>query len=149
MNKNEMLISLSESKKCDFGKKDFLKQSKEQKVFSTIWSLESEVNNGGFTQYFSNGSAETVHFLIEALKTIGAEKLAQICSDAIKVAFPKGLPSDPQKFSNEASEFPDGVLENLESIDSKFYEYPDNLTELLFDFVSKNSKDLGEIEKTS
>ncbi len=70
MNKNEMLISLSESKKSDFGKKDFLKQSKEQKVFSTIWSLESEVNNGGFTQYFSNGSAETVYFLIEALKTI-------------------------------------------------------------------------------
>ncbi|EMN45206.1 PF14300 domain protein [Leptospira weilii str. LNT 1234] len=41
------------------------------------------------------------------------------------------------------------MLENLESIDSKFYEYPDNLTELLFDFVSKNSKDFGEIEKTS
>lgn len=52
MNKNEMLISLSESKKSDFGKKDFLKQSKEQKVFSTIWSLESEVNNGGFYSVF-------------------------------------------------------------------------------------------------
>jgi hypothetical protein len=28
------------------------------KVFPAIWAVESEVNNGGFSQYFLNSSAE-------------------------------------------------------------------------------------------
>jgi hypothetical protein len=68
MNKNEILINLSESKNTKFGKEDFVSQSPPQKVFSAIWSAESEVNNGGFWQYFINSSAESAPFVVEALK---------------------------------------------------------------------------------
>jgi hypothetical protein len=47
--KNDILIGLSESDKTEFGKEDFAQQSTSQKVFSSIWALESEVNNGGFS----------------------------------------------------------------------------------------------------
>jgi hypothetical protein len=88
MNKNGILISLSESEKTSFGKKDFALQSRPQKVFSAIWALESEVNNGGFSQYFLNDSRESASFIVEALETIGAPKTADICRRAIAAAFP-------------------------------------------------------------
>jgi hypothetical protein len=93
MNKNSILINLSESDKTKFGKEEFVNQSEPQKVFSAIWAVESEVNNGGFAQYFSNSSAETAPFVVEALKTINAPKTAGICKRALAVAFPAGLPA--------------------------------------------------------
>ena len=82
MTKNEILIGLSESERTKVGKEDFALQSLPQKVFSTVWAVESEVNNGGFSQYFLNSSAETAPFVAEALDTIGAPKIAQICRRA-------------------------------------------------------------------
>ncbi len=58
MTKNQILIRLSESKNTQFGKEDFSRQSLPQKVFSAIWAVESEVNNGGFSQYFVNSSVD-------------------------------------------------------------------------------------------
>lgn len=46
MDKNGILITLSESAQTDFNKKDFIAQSMSQKVFSAIWAVESEVNTG-------------------------------------------------------------------------------------------------------
>ena len=61
--KNNILISLSESDKTQFGKQDFATQSIPQQVFSSVWALEAEVNNGGFSQYFLNDSCETAVFV--------------------------------------------------------------------------------------
>jgi|SRR6266446_972052 len=60
MDKNGILIGLSESEKTKFGKEDSARQSLPQKVFSAIWAVESEVNNGGFSQYFSNSGGESL-----------------------------------------------------------------------------------------
>jgi len=68
MNKGQILIALCESEKTSFGKVDFDAQSFPQKVFSSIWSVEDEVNNGGFSQYFQNLSSETEGFVAEALE---------------------------------------------------------------------------------
>ena len=86
--KNHILISLSESDKTQFGKEDFASQSTPQKVFSSIWALESEVNNGGFSQYLLNNSCEMAPFVAEALDSIGAPRTADICRRAIITAFP-------------------------------------------------------------
>jgi hypothetical protein len=48
VNKNEILINLSGSATTKIGKEEFEQQSLPQKVFSAIWEVESEVNNGGF-----------------------------------------------------------------------------------------------------
>jgi hypothetical protein len=39
-----------------------------------LGTLESEVNNDGFSQYFVNDSAEPASFVVEALEMIGATK---------------------------------------------------------------------------
>jgi hypothetical protein len=145
--KNHILISLSESEKTQFGKQDFASQSTPQKVFSAIWALESEVNNGGFSQYFLNNSCETAPFVAEALDSIGAPRTADICRRAITTAFPAGLPSSPDAISAAAAEFSDEVMENLGSLDNEFFAYPHNLTDLLFAFVSKHPEEFGELPK--
>lgn len=80
MDKNSVLANLSESDKTRFGKESFASQSTPQKVFSAVWDVESEVNNGDFSQYFFNRSAESACFAVEALQTIGAPQ-RQISAD--------------------------------------------------------------------
>jgi hypothetical protein len=147
MDKNRILISLSESDKTKFGKQEFAAQSTPQQVFSAIWAIESEVNNGGFSQYFLNGSCETAAFGVEALETIGAPRAADICRRAIAIAFPTGLPSNYDAISEAAAGFSDETLEQLEPLDSEFFKYPDNLTDLLFAYVRKHPEEFGELAK--
>jgi hypothetical protein len=146
VNKNRILIALSESDQTKVGKEDFELQSGPQKVFSSIWTLESEVNNGGFCQYFSNSdSAETTAFVAEALETIGALKAADICKRAINCAFPAGVPSKTQSISDAANDFTDATLEKLEALDTEFMAYPDDLTDLLFAYVARHPDEFGEL----
>jgi hypothetical protein len=145
--KNNILISLSESDHTEFGKQDFARQSTPQQVFSSIWAIESEVNNGGFSQYFLNDSCETAAFVAEAFDTIGAPRTADICRRAIAMAFPTGLPPTPTAISKAAGDFSDEVLEQLGTLDSEFFAYPHNLTDLLFAYVSKHPKEFGKLPK--
>ena len=105
MDKNNILIDLSESDCTKYGKEDFAAQSTPQKVFSSIWAVESEVNNGGFSQYFLNSSCETAGFVVEAMKAINAPPTGEICRRAIAAAFPEGLPTDPEAISSAAENF--------------------------------------------
>jgi hypothetical protein len=145
--KNNILISLSESDQTQFGKRDFPSQSTPQQVFSAIWAVESEVNNGGFSQYFLNDSCETAVSVAEALNTIGAPLTADICRRAIATAFPAGLPPTRTAISAAAAEFSDGVLAQLGMLDDEFFAYPNNLTDLLFAYVSKHPEEFGELPK--
>ena len=145
MNKNEILISLSESESSRFGKEEFARQSFPQKVFSAIWAVESEVNNGGFSQYFSNDSAESISFVVQALETIGAPETANICNRALLAAFPRGLPISIETLHSTASDFSEKVLAELEPLDHEFSGYPHNLTELLFAYVAAHPEEFGTL----
>ena len=145
MNKNSILIGLSESERTKFGKEDFGGQSLPQKVFSSVWAVESEVNNGGFSQYFLNSSAETAPFVVEALEAIGAPRTADICGRAIVCAFPTGLPPTPETISTAAAAFSDETLGELEALDAEFFAYPHDLADLLFVFVSKHPDEFGTL----
>ena len=147
MTKDHILIELSTSEKSSCGKEEFSNQSIPQKVFSTIWAVESEVNNGGFSQYFLNSSCETVGFVAEALEIVKAPRTAEICRRAIREGFPQGLPSIPGEISQGAAEFSDAVLDRLSALDDEFFEYPHNLTDLLFAYVSQHPEEFGELPK--
>ena len=145
MDKNQALIMLSVSDKTSFGKQEFAEQSIPQKVFSAIWAVESEVNNGGFSQYFYNSSSETASFVAEALDLIEAPKTARICRQAVLIAFPKGLPSSPDAISAEAANFAPDVEQALSRLDQEFFAYPHNLTELLYAYVSAHPDEFGPL----
>jgi hypothetical protein len=146
VDKSGILIALSSSNQTSYGNGEaFSMQTTPQKIFSAIWAVEAEVNNGGFSQYFFNGSSETAEFVVEALNVIGAPRTAEICRRAITVAFPAGLPSDPKQFRPAAAEFSDDTLEKLDALDHEFFQYPHNLTDLLFDYVARHPEEFGKL----
>lgn len=145
MTKNQILIRLSESENTKYGKEDFSRQSLAQRVFSAIWDLEAEVNNGGFSQYFVNSSSETAPFVVEALRTVDAPDTAAICERAISAAFPRGLPKTTDDIRQVATEFSDETLEQLDELDQEFFSYPHNLTDLLFNYVSMHPEEFGAL----
>jgi uncharacterized protein DUF4375 len=53
---NRRLIKLSESPSSRFWRVEYQDLSTPERVFLLIWEFESEVNNGGFYQYFHNSS---------------------------------------------------------------------------------------------
>ena len=135
MDKNAFLIDLSESDRTDFGRVDFSDQSEDQQVFSAIWELESQVNNGGFAQYFQSAEGHTADVAPSALRAIGAVRCADIVSRALAVVAAEQL--------IEALDAP--ALEALEALDQEFFGYPDNLTDLLFEYVRLHPSTFGPV----
>lgn len=145
MDKNQTLIMLSVQNATAFGKQDFAEQSIPQRVFSAIWAVESEVNNGGFSQYFRNSSSETASFVVEALQLINAQQTAEICRRAVTTAFPDGLPSLPDEISAAAENFAPEIEDALSGLDQEFFAYPNDLTELLYAYVSAHPGEFGPV----
>jgi len=106
-----------------------------EQVFVTIWELEAEVNNGGFSQYYWNSAGDHAEQAVTSLETIGAPKMADIVRQANAV-FLDGPPEDQER----RIEF----LEALEAdatfnrLTEKFCAYPENLSQLLYDYVRAN-----------
>ena len=146
MNKNNYLIELAESTRTDFGRVTFSRQSETQKVFSAIWALENEVNNGGFLQYFSNSSGETASFAPTALHHIGAGHCAAIVGQAIRIASVEPLPDSRDERHLVLRSLGEAARAKLQDLDKQFFAYPDNLTELLFGYVSAHPEVFGTID---
>ena len=147
VDKNAFLIELSASDRSDFGRRDFVYQNPTQKVFSTVWTLEAEVNNGGFHQYFFNSGGDTANFASTALQQIGALKCAAIVERALRIVSTSPLPVDWEERQTLLDDLGDELLDRLEPLDAEFYAYPDDLTSLLFEFVRKHPEEFGGIDE--
>jgi len=143
MDKNSYLIELSESERTDFGRVDFDDQEEPQKVFSAIWELESEVNNGGFDQYFRNCETGVIAHAPIALRTIGASSCARIVERAIEVVAPLARAREERSSALDALDDSGEAL--LNKLDSEFFAYPDNLTDRLLDYVSHRPETFGPV----
>ena len=147
MNKNKILIDLSESTRTDFGKVDFLQQSEPQKVFSAIWELESQVCNGGFFQYFEYCDGDAAEYAPTALRAIGAQTCAEIVHRALRTVSPSPLPAsqpDREKLLDAVAE---SVTDQMADLTDQFLAYPDNLTDLLFSYVAAHPESFGAVER--
>ena len=127
MDKHSYLIDLAESYRTNYGRVTFSAQSQEQRVFSAVWALMTQMD-GGFEQFFENEERDLVLFAPEALRAMGAITCAAIVSDAIALA--PNIDS-PETFDDL------GILEN------SYSAYPDDLTELLFAYVVAHPEVFG------
>jgi hypothetical protein len=145
VDKNTYLIELSESPRTSFGREPFRVQSEAQRVFTTIFGLQSEVNSGGFGQYFAGSEGETASFAPAAMRMIGAERCANITERALRVVSSGPLPDD----RNARNELLDALgyegQNAMAELDQEFWENPDELTESLFAFVSAHPEAFGPV----
>ena len=138
MDKNEELIRLSENPNTRFWKMGFSELTKSEQVFVTIWELESEVNNGGFEQYFLNSSGDNSFAVVSSLNSIGAVNAAKIVQEAVSIFGSNGPSRIHEERTTQVENLSDDNKSRLQELDDEFMLYPDNLTELLHSFVTMN-----------
>lgn len=141
LDKNRALIRLAESANTDLGKVDFEIQSAPQKVFSSIWELESQVNNGGFDAYFRYADSDVIAYAPIALREIGALQCSVLVERALQVLGP--LPSTREGREDALEDL--DADDALDALDQEFFAYPDELTELLFAFVAARPETFGPV----
>ena len=140
-NINDSIIKIDNfvSELCQWGER-LDKLTEPQKNFYFNQCLEREVNNGGFSLYFTNSSGEYAHQTVETLKLIGANNFAKILQKAIDKFPSKTVPQD----SGERQEIVEQIEENndevWEKLDDKFYEYPEDLNQLNINYIMQNKE---------
>ncbi|HEX3864405.1 MAG TPA: DMP19 family protein [Stellaceae bacterium] len=143
---NRRLIDFAESADCRFWSVDFAELSPPERVFGVIWELESEVNNGGFQQYFLNSSGACVPEVVGALKAIAANKAAELVERAIETVGPGIQWADHEARQEKIDVLPEATLDALDKLDQAFMAYPDNLTALLYEYVCDHRQEIGAPE---
>jgi hypothetical protein len=133
---NRRLITLSESSTSRFWRLDYNDLSTPERVFLVIWELESEVNNGGFCQYFHNSSGALALHVVGALKTIGAPATANIAQRALNAVANTMAWSDDAHRRSEMNQISSETRQTLEDLDQEYYACPEDLTSLLYEYVA-------------
>jgi len=143
---NRRLIRLAESQNIRFWRVDYNKLSFAERVFGLIWELESEVNNGGFHQYFLNSTGALAPYSVDALKAVGAVQTAGLVQQALaQVGNGIRWPDDTARKA-VINSLSSNVREKLNELDQSFYACPDDLTALLYRYVDKQRVEIGAPE---
>jgi Domain of unknown function (DUF4375) len=109
-----------------------------ERVVFCLDALEREVNNGGFAQFFENSAGDHALETIEALRTLGAPRVAGLVTEAVAV-FPDGHPAaDREDRQRQVEKLDDAARAKLDQLDGAFYEYPENLHALERAYVGTN-----------
>ena len=110
----------------------------EERAILAVESLEREVNNGGYDQFFVNSSREYAGFIVEALRQIDCPKTAEITHKALKIV--QGAPMTDEEIENGAWALEDDeeCQEALSECDSLYQETSENIGGSLFEFIQAN-----------
>lgn len=107
------------------------------KILVTIWSLEGDVNNGGFDQYYFNSAGDLAFHAPVALRKIGAHHMAQIIDDANKLFGPNGPARNPDESEAQLLAIAPNSSEphRWDELTRAFQSYPDDISALLAVFL--------------
>jgi len=136
-------------KKDNYGKVSFSKMPETLKTVYLINEFESEVNNGGFLQFFTNSSGKYTNETIESLELIGANNTKNLLEKAVKIMLKHNESTENlnRKINSrelyeifETSEIYDNevLMKELNDLDSKFYESTEPTQELKFKYFESN-----------
>jgi hypothetical protein len=142
MDANTRLMDLSVRSSRRFFDTPFDDLTVPEKTFVSVWTLEADVNNGGFDQYYFNSAGDYAWYAPGALRRIGAEATAAIVEQANARFGPEGPPPDSDARQDRLEELPDEGEGLWEDCDQAFYAYPDDLATLLEAFVESHRAEI-------
>jgi len=109
-----------------------------EKTFICVWSLQGEVDNGGFDQWLFNSSGNWALETILGLHRIGAEATAKMVEKVISL-FPGGPPpKDIDKRREIMESIPEKTSAIWNEIDDQFYKNNDDIEGLLSKYIKEN-----------
>ena len=115
--------------------------TKSEKTFLYVEILESEINNGGFDQFFYNSSGDYAYEALQALNEIGAKKTANLLNEAY-IIFPKNpIPKQAESRQILLEKISKETSERWNELEDMFYLQDENIEKLLLEYVRKNKLD--------
>ncbi|WP_461066574.1 DMP19 family protein [Spirosoma horti] len=111
--------------------------NKSRQAIYMIWILESEVNNGGYNQFYSNSGSQYAKYLPNALKLVGADRLADLtqrANDVFEKENEKTTENQDSTTIASTRSYPDYLFKRF---DNDFYEIAqaDSLNQVQVDFI--------------
>ena len=137
--------NLSEKQPTNYEKEyeTVMSWNKSRQAIYMIWSLEAEVNNGGYNQFYFNSSRQFYKHLPDALRLVGATKFADLTKRANET-FEKENPKITQHQDGTIEGFSKSYDDNpLNKYDDEFYDLykTENLQQIQVDYIRKNKKE--------
>ena len=113
--------------------------TKDERLVLAVMALQREVNNGGYSQFFTNSSRRFVSIIVESLQCIGCGTTAAITERAIGALRVKML--SPDSVSDAVLD-EDPVRDNvLDALDKEFYQL-NEIEPKLFDFIEAHQHNI-------
>lgn len=109
----------------------------QERYVLAVEGLEREVNNGGYSQFFTNSSHEFVDVIEQALLAIGCPKTAAITRDAISALGIAG-PVSGDKAEQVVLAEDQAVLDALSACDQRYYDNDEAIADRLFAWIKEN-----------
>jgi Domain of unknown function (DUF4375) len=108
-----------------------------ERIILAVASLEREVNNGGFNQFFFNSSRKYAYFVAEAFRLIGCPATASLCDQAVAAVSGQAVLGSKQ-LQQRAVDASEDLNARLHDLDTSFYKCPEPIEERLFAYIKAN-----------
>jgi hypothetical protein len=109
--------------------------SLEESYILAVEALEREVNNGGYSQFFINASAEFVPVIEMALRAINCPKTADVTRDAIAALRLDLVTADTVAAAVDGDE---SVQQALDDCDARYFGSGEPIADRLFQWIAVN-----------
>jgi Domain of unknown function (DUF4375) len=119
--------------------------TRDERLVLAIMALQREVNNGGYSQFFTNSSRRFVPIVVECLQRIGCARARDITTRAIAALGVQQL--DPDSISDAALNAAQAINKKLDALDKEFYQI-DEIEHQLFQFIEHNQHNI-QLQKGS
>jgi hypothetical protein len=94
---------------------------KSAQFFWAMRLLESEVNNGGFEQYFWNSSCTLIDVAIDSYRTIGADGYAELVQKAQDIMGRGSSAARRSEFNSDWRAYKKACSASIDVLDEEFY----------------------------
>ena len=109
--------------------------SVEERMIIAIQALESEVNNGGYEQFFMNSSNEYASMIVETLVRIGCHRTAEITQKAIDALHLVNLSVEAIEAAMASG---NADVDAMRECDDSYYNSGEDIADQLFSFIKRN-----------
>lgn len=105
-------------------------------VFTVYW-FESEINNGGFDQWYLNSAGDTAADAADALRLLGIDSLAKLVERANTV-FPDQPPRDRATRLSQMDDISESDSDLWDALSTEFYELDIKCDSTLIHYILEN-----------
>ncbi len=116
---------------------------------SLIEDLDSEVGDGGFSQYFYESSGDHARETLAALERVGDTDRARLLREAMAVFGPQGPSPVEEKRNAQIEKFTETQDGKLTKLDDAWSDLTESLTVRLYGYALEHKEDFPVEEATS